>query len=99
MITQQTVCQSLLQFEKKLNGMSEKYQIFCKIFCSDSVLSFNYDVYWGVFSNTSNIIQVRIGHESVTMFVISEYFIFEFRAIPHCTTPITQLKKIGAARL
>lgn len=75
--------------------MSENYQIFC----SDSVLSFNCDVYWGVFSNASNIIQVRIGHGSVTMFVIIEYFIFEFRAIPHCTTPITQLKTIGAAQL
>jgi hypothetical protein len=51
-------------------------------------------VYWGVFSNAPNIIQVHIGHRSVTMFVISEYFIFEFRAIPRCTTPITQLKKL-----
>jgi hypothetical protein len=54
--------------KKKRNGMSENYQIFC----SDSVLSFNCDVYWGVFSNASNIIQVRIGHGSVTMFVIIE---------------------------
>lgn len=51
--------------------MSEKYQIFY----SDSVLSFNYDVYWGVFSNAPNIIQVCTGDESVTMFVIGEYFI------------------------